>query len=65
MDWKVDWGVAHRRQRSKVQHKTRSTRGDRFSPMALNQLLEEYAAAVLLLIAEPVSRLLLKYRLTI
>ena len=64
MDWKVDWEVAHRRQRSKVQHTARSTRGDRFSPVALNQLLEECAAAVLLLIVESVSGLLLKHRLT-
>ena len=65
MDWKVDWRVAQKRKRSKVQHKAESARGDLFSPVALNQLLDECAAVVLLLSTESVSGLLPKYRLTL
>ena len=65
MDLKVEWGIAWRRQRSKVQHKAKSARGDHFIPVALNQLLGKCAVAILLLIAEYVSESLLKHRLTL
>ena len=48
-----------------MRHKVGSTRGVPLSLVALDQLLEECAAAMLLLVAESVSGLLLEYRLTL